>query len=146
MTSMGATEPAAPAASASPPSAPPAPVLTPVPPEAPAARRLGYHPELDGLRGVALAIVVLHHAALLMWPGHPDWFFPGGQVGLDVFFALSGFLITALLLGEHRKRGTVRVGNFLWRRLLRLWPALVGLQVGMLIASVATDRYPPGEG
>jgi peptidoglycan/LPS O-acetylase OafA/YrhL len=97
------------------------------------------------VRGVALAIVVLHHAALLMWPGHPEWFFPGGQVGLDVFFALSGFLITALLLGEHRKRGTVRVGNFLWRRLLRLWPALVGLQVGMLAASVATDRYPPGE-
>ncbi|HKH05813.1 MAG TPA: acyltransferase [Acidimicrobiales bacterium] len=163
MTSMGATEPAARAATASsPPAAPgglgpspvspasgvPAAVVPGVGPDAEASaapRRFGHRPELDGLRGLAVLVVVLHHVGVLMWPGHPEWFFRGGQVGVDLFFALSGFLITALLLTEHRRRGRIRVGDFLRRRLLRLWPALVVLQVGMLAASVATDRYPPGE-
>src|SRR5918997_509499 len=136
MSSMGATEPAAPAASAPrrgqvpppPPVSPasgippayapaghapgpgaPGPDAAAAPDGRPAARRLGHHPELDGLRGLALVIVVLHHVSLLMWPGHPDWFFRGGQVGLDVFFALSGFLITGLLVGEHGRYGRVRV-------------------------------------
>src|SRR5262245_26050099 len=76
--------------------------------------RLSYLPELDGIRGLGLLVVVVHHAGVVMWSGRPQWFVPGGQVGLDVFFALSGFLITVLLLGEHGRTGGIRVGNFLW--------------------------------
>jgi peptidoglycan/LPS O-acetylase OafA/YrhL len=128
----------------------------PPPPRAPEAHadatapdgrrlRLGYRPELDGIRGLALVIVVLHHAGLLLWTRTPRWFLPGGQVGLDVFFALSGFLITALLLGEHGRTGGVRVGNFLWRRLLRLSPALVVFMAGLLVASIVIGRYRASE-
>jgi peptidoglycan/LPS O-acetylase OafA/YrhL len=117
--------------------APAAPVAAPGP------RRLHYLPELDGIRGLALVVVVIHHLGVLMWAGKPEWFFPGGQVGLDMFFALSGFLITALLLGEHGRTGGVRIGNFLWRRLLRLMPALVAFMAGLFVAALITDRYTP---
>jgi peptidoglycan/LPS O-acetylase OafA/YrhL len=113
--------------------------------EAQPARRLGYVPELNGVRALAVLIVVIHHLGAVMWPGRPGWFFPGGQVGLDLFFALSGFLITALLLGEHGRTGGIRVGNFLWRRLLRLLPALVVLMAGLFVASTVTGRYTPRE-
>jgi peptidoglycan/LPS O-acetylase OafA/YrhL len=104
--------------------------------------RLGYVPELDGIRGVAVLMVVMYHLGIVMWPQRPGWFFPGGQAGVDVFFALSGFLITALLLGEHGRTGRIAVGDFLRRRLLRLLPALGGLMAGLGLANLVTDRYP----
>ncbi len=106
-------------------------------------RRLSYTPELDGIRGLALLIVVVHHLGVLMWADKPSWFFPGGQVGVDLFFALSGFLITVMLLGEHDRTGGLRIGGFLWRRLLRLMPALIVFMAGLTLAALVTDRYTP---
>ena len=76
--------------------------------------RLGYRPALDGLRAVAILLVIAYHDGLL----------EGGFVGVDVFFALSGFLITSLLVEEWRERGTIQLGRFYARRALRLAPAL----------------------
>ncbi len=124
--------------------APPAPPTAPAPTADDARRvRLSFTPELNGIRGLALLIVLVHHLGVLMWPDKPSWFFPGGQTGLDLFFALSGFLITVILLGEHGRTGGVRIANFLWRRLLRLGPALIALMAALTVAAVATDRYTP---
>lgn len=81
-------------------------------------RRLKHAPALDGLRGLAIAAVVLFH-----FPTRVA--FPGGLFGVDVFFALSGFLITALLLGEFSRNGRIALGLFARRRVRRLLPALV---------------------
>ncbi len=70
---------------------------------------------LDGLRGLALVPVLLFH----LWPR----FLPGGLVGLPVFFALSGFVITRGLLGEVARHSTVNLRGFFSRRFRRLWPA-----------------------
>ena len=74
-----------------------------------------YVPELDGLRALAVWLVMLFHA------GAP--LMAGGWVGVDVFFVLSGFLITTLLIAEERKYGLVLLGEFWIRRMLRLLPA-----------------------
>jgi peptidoglycan/LPS O-acetylase OafA/YrhL len=76
-----------------------------------------YNPSLDGLRAVAALAVLVHHV-------HGPWL-PGGFIGVDVFFVLSGFLITALLRDEAERTSRIAVGRFYWRRLLRLWPALL---------------------
>ena len=73
---------------------------------------------LDGLRGLALLGVLLFHA---------DGALTGGYLGVDLFFVLSGFLITSLLLAEHRDTGTIALGAFWVRRARRLFPALLSL-------------------
>lgn len=78
--------------------------------------RLGYRPALDGIRALAIALVVSWHAF-----GRPA----GGFLGVHVFFALSGFLITTLLLQEWAARGSISLSRFYQRRALRLFPALV---------------------
>jgi peptidoglycan/LPS O-acetylase OafA/YrhL len=84
--------------------------------------QLGYRPALDGLRGVAiLAVMALHTFPPLA---------RGGYIGVDIFFVLSGFLITVLLLEEWDQRGAIRLGTFYFRRALRLLPALLGLLAG----------------
>ncbi len=85
---------------------------------------------LDGMRGVAIALVVLFHLGA-------TWL-PGGFVGVDVFFVLSGYLITGLLLDEAGRCGTVRVARFWARRARRLLPALCLLLL-VLAALAATD-------
>jgi peptidoglycan/LPS O-acetylase OafA/YrhL len=80
---------------------------------------------LDGLRTIAIIIVILYHLHV------PQ--FEGGWIGVTVFFVLSGYLITTLLLRERRKTGTVRLGSFWWKRLLRLYPALLALVVAGLL-------------
>ena len=79
--------------------------------------RLGYRPELDGLRAVAIAAVVLFHV------DHQA--IPGGYLGVDVFFVLSGFLITSRLLEEHELTGRIDLVRFWRRRVRRLAPALL---------------------
>ncbi len=97
-------------------------------PTAAGARTHGFahQPALDGLRGVAVLMVVCFHGG---W----SWM-TGGYVGVSVFFTLSGFLITRLLLDEHERRGRVDVVRFWGRRLRRLAPASIAclLAVGVL--------------
>lgn len=90
--------------------------------------RLGHRPALDGLRGVAVLLVVACHV-LDTWHVR---FHALGAAGVCVFFVLSGFLITSLLVEEHATRGTVRLGRFFRNRALRLFPALA------LVALVVT--------
>ena len=71
--------------------------------------RLRHEPALDGLRGLAVAVVVAFHLDHLR----------GGFLGVDLFFVLSGYLITSLLLVEQRGRGTIDLGRF-WSRRARL--------------------------
>src|SRR5918995_19566 len=78
--------------------------------------RLSYRPDIDGLRAIAVAIVVAFHAGV---PG-----FGGGFVGVDVFFVISGFLITGLLVEELRETGSISLSRFYARRVRRLLPAL----------------------
>jgi len=85
-------------------------------------------PELDGLRGIAIVAVLIHHQLT-------PFSLTGGFLGVDLFFVLSGFLITSLLLAEFRKTGSVSLKNFYMRRLLRLGPALaIYLSVCLLVA------------
>ena len=72
---------------------------------------------LDGLRAVAVALVLVYH----LLPG----LLPGGMVGVDAFFVISGFLITSLLLVERRTTGRIDAGRFWIRRLRRIVPALL---------------------
>jgi peptidoglycan/LPS O-acetylase OafA/YrhL len=92
-----------------------------------------HMPGLDGVRAVAVTAVLLFHA-------NPDWL-PGGFLGVDVFFALSGFLITSLLLAELGETGRLRFGRFYLRRARRLLPALflVLVATSVLAATVAQD-------
>ncbi|MFL2000184.1 acyltransferase family protein [Microbacterium sp. A1-JK] len=83
---------------------------------------------LDGMRAIAVALVIVYH----LFPG---WVFAGGFVGVDVFFVISGFLITSLLLVEHRAAGRIDLRAFWTRRARRLAPAL--LLVVTVCASVA---------
>jgi peptidoglycan/LPS O-acetylase OafA/YrhL len=83
--------------------------------------RFPYLPGIDALRALAVLAVFFYHA-------HVGWM-PGGFLGVDVFFVISGYLITSLLLREFRSEGGVRLGRFWLRRAQRLLPA-----VGVLIA------------
>jgi peptidoglycan/LPS O-acetylase OafA/YrhL len=92
-------------------------------------KKLGYVPALDGLRGVAIALVVVYHAGLL----------PGGFLGVDLFFVLSGFLITTLLLEEHAASGVISLRRFYVRRARRLLPALLALLALLTIGAVTSS-------
>lgn len=89
---------------------------------------LGWRPALDGLRGLAVVAVVLFH-----FKTNP--YLRGGWIGVDLFFGLSGFLITTLLLEEWLASGRIALGKFYARRLLRLFPAFA-----VLILAIALVR------
>ena len=91
-------------------------------------RPLGKRPALTGLRAVAIVIVVARHAGEAAGIGA----FSFGFAGVDIFFVLSGFLITSLLVGEHARTGRVLLRQFYIRRALRLLPALAAFLVAML--------------
>ncbi|MGY5190263.1 UNVERIFIED_CONTAM: acyltransferase, partial [Bacillus amyloliquefaciens DSM 7 = ATCC 23350] len=76
------------------------------------AQRRGAIPALDGIRAVAVALVLADHGGILG--------VDGGFLGVDVFFVLSGFLITSLLLDEHARTGRIRLRDFWIRRARRL--------------------------
>jgi peptidoglycan/LPS O-acetylase OafA/YrhL len=97
--------------------------------------RLGYRPELDGLRGIAILSVVSMHA--FNWPR-------GGFLGVDLFFVLSGFLITTLLVEEWRSHGSISLRAFYRRRALRLIPGLVVVVGVYVILSLAIQLYGSG--
>ncbi|BBL79498.1 acyltransferase [Rubrobacter xylanophilus] len=95
---------------------------------------LPYLPGLDGMRAVAVIAVLVYHAGAV-------WL-PGGFLGVDVFFVLSGYLITSLLLAEWRARGRVNLKRFWLRRARRLLPALYLVLVATLAYAVF---FLPGE-
>lgn len=83
--------------------------------------KLGYRPELDGLRGISIMLVFIYH----LYPP----IMRGGFLGVDVFFVLSGFLITSLLVQEWEREGSISLKDFYIRRILRLMPAVFTLIV-----------------
>lgn len=89
-------------------------------------------PGLDGLRGLAVLAVVLFHL-------DPRWL-PGGFLGVDMFFVLSGFLITTLLVREHRWTGAIDLRTFWVRRARRLLPALLVMVPIATVASAVVER------
>lgn len=90
--------------------------------------RLGYQAAFDGLRAVAIALVIGFH-----YFETPR----GGELGVDLFFVLSGFLITVLLIEEMRESGSISLRRFYLRRALRLMPALGALIGTFLTVAVA---------
>ena len=95
--------------------------------------RKGFRPDIEGLRAVAVIAVVLYHAGI---PG-----FGGGFIGVDVFFVISGFLITGLLWREVATTNTVALGRFYGARARRLLPAAA--TVGIATALVVAVVLPP---
>jgi peptidoglycan/LPS O-acetylase OafA/YrhL len=84
---------------------------------------LGYKPGLDGLRGLAVLAVFLYHSGFLT--SSPIVLAPSGYLGVDLFFVLSGYLITSLLLAEWRRTSRISLKRFWLQRARRLIPALV---------------------
>lgn len=100
------------------------------------AFRLGHRPALDGVRGVSILVVLFHHGYLFLYGR-------GGFLGVDIFFVLSGLLITALLAQEWQEKRSISFKNFYTRRALRLLPALFVL---VLVTSIQTLVFPPDGG
>ena len=95
-----------------------------------------YHrPDIQGLRGVAVLLVVIYHTGIA---------FPGGFIGVDMFFVISGFVITQVLLREYEETGTIRLRNFYARRARRLIPALSLIIIFTLLISLVA-MSPFGE-
>ena len=101
-----------------------------------APRELSRHPQLDGLRGLAILGVLGTHVVFLD-QGDPTWSLRGGFLGVDVFLVLSGFLIGGILVREAQSTGTLDGGRFTRRRARRLLPPLVVLLVGQAAVSLA---------
>jgi peptidoglycan/LPS O-acetylase OafA/YrhL len=88
----------------------------------------GFRPDVEGLRGIAVLVVVLFHAGLAGMAG--------GFVGVDVFFVISGFLITGLLVREHERTGRIDLLHFYARRARRLLPAAIIVLIATLVAAL----------
>lgn len=96
------------------------------------APHIQYRPGLDGLRAIAVTAVFLYHSRI-------DWL-PGGFLGVDLFFVLSGYLITSLLLVEWEARNRIDLRRFWLRRARRLLPALVVVVLASLVLSAIFAR------
>lgn len=106
------------------------------PESAPTLRRLGYQPALDGLRGLAVALVVMFHLDVGV--------VTGGYLGVSVFFTLSGFLITTLLLERFHDTGGLGLGGFYVRRIKRLVPASATTLVAIAAVTAAGGFFATG--
>jgi peptidoglycan/LPS O-acetylase OafA/YrhL len=103
---------------------------------APSASRLRHAPGLDGVRALAVAAVVAYHVGTTSDTN----VLPGGFLGVDVFFVLSGYLITSLLIVEARRTRHISIGQFYLRRARRLLPALYALLLA--VAAVGAIWLP----
>ena len=84
--------------------------------------KLNYRPEIDGLRAIAVLSVILYHAQITILNINP---FKGGFIGVDIFFVISGYLITSIILKELISTGTFSFKYFYERRIRRILPALL---------------------
>ena len=83
--------------------------------------KVNYRPEIDGLRAIAVFSVIIYHAR--------DSFLPGGFLGVDIFFVISGYLITSLILKELKLTNSFSFSNFYERRVRRIIPALLAVMI-----------------
>lgn len=83
--------------------------------------KLPYRAEIDGLRAIAVVSVILYHAQMVFFG--KDWF-DGGFIGVDIFFVISGYLITRIILSEFQTKGSFSFSNFYERRARRILPML----------------------
>jgi peptidoglycan/LPS O-acetylase OafA/YrhL len=117
--------------------------------QAPAERDRGRLPCLDGLRAISIALVLTAHllTSETLPLLNPLWHFDLGNLGVRVFFVLSGFLITTLLLEEHAASGTINLRRFYFRRTFRIMPAYYTfLAVMALAAALGLVAISPAEG
>jgi len=101
---------------------------------------LKYIPGLDALRGFACISVLLFHSnyvTKVISPGVP---FQGGFLGVDLFFVLSGFLITTILVNQYARDSTINFKNFYIKRLLRLYPPIIISVIVFLLPLLATNK------
>lgn len=94
---------------------------------------IAYQPALDGVRALAVIAVLLFHAEV---PG-----FDGGYLGVSVFFTLSGYLITTLLVSEHDRTGRIDLPRFYGRRIRRLLPASAACLAAIAVLAAVTDVF-----
>jgi peptidoglycan/LPS O-acetylase OafA/YrhL len=99
-------------------------------PQGPPSDKPDYRPALDGLRALAIAAVVAYHL------GYAD----GGFLGVDLFFVLSGYLITGLLVSEFSRTAQISIPRFWARRVRRLYPALIPVIVAVLISAALSSN------
>lgn len=104
-----------------------------------------YLPNLNGIRFIAAFMVFIHHIEQVKWMMQVPNVYPhylmknSGKLGVGLFFVLSGFLITYLLLRERDQTGTVSVRNFYARRVLRIWPLYLLI---VLLATLVLPQWP----
>ena len=84
--------------------------------------KINYRPEIDGLRAIAVIAVIFYHAKINFFGYH---FLQGGFIGVDIFFVISGYLITLIILKEFIVSGTFQFKYFYERRARRILPALL---------------------
>lgn len=100
-----------------------------------------YFPELDGLRFFAFLLVFVHHHILLKKVPIFSILHTEGWVGVDLFFALSAFLFTKLLIAEYNKTKTISFRKFYIRRIFRIWPIyflFIGFSVALYLSFYGT--------
>jgi peptidoglycan/LPS O-acetylase OafA/YrhL len=93
---------------------------------------LSYRPEIDGLRAIAVLSVIVYHLKI---PIGDESLLPGGFLGVDIFFVLSGFLITQILIREFESTGRISIADFYWRRAKRILPPLLLVMLASLPAA-----------
>ena len=91
--------------------------------------KINYRPEIDGLRAIAVVAVIFYHAQLSISDQN---FFKGGFIGVDIFFVISGYLITSIILKELFKSGQFSFKNFYERRIRRILPVLLFVMMASL--------------
>jgi peptidoglycan/LPS O-acetylase OafA/YrhL len=102
--------------------------------------RLNYRPEIDGLRAIAVTAVILYHAQIEILGKKT---FKGGFIGVDIFFVISGYLITSIILKELVTTGSFSFKHFYERRIRRILPALLFVMLASLFLTFAWMSLSP---